>query len=248
MDQMYKPQLQARAEELVECLNSRGITAAVAADSYRQYMVKIKLRGAGFLNLYYSPKKKRFRLTTQELKDTTLLAGINACWFEPLGEKTHDKGPSLVPSREKAVDRKPSADTEYEAYVDGSFMAGLTGYGAVIIKKGEAVTMLSGIVPEAMTGMRQVGGELQAVISTIDWCRSNGIEAITIFYDYKGIEEWATGGWRTNKAATRMYAEYIGNTNLAIAWRKVKAHSGNRWNDMADRLAKDAILKYDREQ
>jgi ribonuclease HI len=209
-------------------------------------MVKIKLQGAGHLNLYYSPKKKRFRLTTQELKDTAFLTRINTCWPEPLAKPAAGSGVSAGPSGHNADDKKPPAATEYEAYVDGSFMAGLTGFGAVIIKNGEAVTTLSGTVPESMTGMRQVGGELQAVIATIEWCHANGIAAITICYDYKGIEEWATGGWRTNKAATRMYAEFMGQTDLAIVWRKVKAHSGNRWNDVADQLAKDAIIKHRR--
>lgn len=70
----------------------------------------------------------------------------------------------------------------------------------------------------------------------------HSMEEITIRYDYEGIQKWADGEWRANKALTRDYAREIDyyRDTLKINFEKVKAHSGDIWNEAADRLAKSA--------
>lgn len=128
---------------------------------------------------------------------------------------------------------------QYEIYVDGSFINGATGYGAVILKDGEVVDELSGAVAASdVNNTRQIAGELIAVKEALKWCREHLINEVSIYYDYLGIEKWATGQWKTNQALTREYARFVRECPVKIRWHKVASHTGNRWNDRADALAK----------
>lgn len=126
---------------------------------------------------------------------------------------------------------------EYQAYVDGSYLEGHVGYGAVLLRGAIVVQEFSGAVTEH-TESRQVAGELVATMTVLDYCAQHDIGEVEIFYDYKGIEQWATGGWKTNKPLTQRYAAAVKQSPVKVRWRKVKSHSGNAWNDRADELAK----------
>lgn len=126
---------------------------------------------------------------------------------------------------------------QYEAYVDGSYAKRRVGYGAVLLKDGEPIEQFSGEVTED-TSSRQVAGELVAVMTVITYCEENAIDEVAIYYDYTGIKNWAVGAWKTNKALTQRYAAFMKRAKVRVRWHKVKAHSGNRWNDVADELAK----------
>jgi ribonuclease HI len=128
---------------------------------------------------------------------------------------------------------------EYQIYVDGSFINGATGYGAVILKDQKVVDELSGAVPIAeVSDTRQVAGELVAVKEALNWCLAHSVSEVSIYYDYLGIEKWATGKWKTNKPLTRDYARFVRDCPIKIHWHKVNSHTGDRWNDRADALAK----------
>ncbi len=135
------------------------------------------------------------------------------------------------------------AKNRYEIYVDGSFIDGATGYGAVILKNGSAVDELSGAVAASETdGTRQVAGELAGVKVALNWCLEHSVTEVSIFYDYLGIEKWARGQWKTNQPLTKAYARFVGECPIKIRWHKVASHTGNRWNDRADALAKQGAL------
>lgn len=125
----------------------------------------------------------------------------------------------------------------YQAYVDGSYLEGKVGYGAVLLQDKIVLQEFSGAVTEH-TESRQVAGELVAVITIMDYCAQHNISEVDIFYDYKGIEQWATGRWKTNKPLTQQYAATVRKSSVKVRWHKVKSHSGNEWNDRADELAK----------
>lgn len=130
-------------------------------------------------------------------------------------------------------------DAPYEIYVDGSFMNGATGYGAVILKDGVVVDELCGSVSVLeVNNTRQVAGELIAVREALKWCHEHSISEVSIYYDYLGIEKWATGQWKTNQSLTQEYARFVRESPIRIHWHKVASHTGNLWNDRADALAK----------
>lgn len=128
---------------------------------------------------------------------------------------------------------------KYEIYVDGSYINGATGYGAVILKDGRAVDELCGAVDaEEVNNTRQIAGELIAVREALNWCLKHSIDEVSIYYDYLGIEKWATREWKTNQPLTKDYARFVGECPIRIHWHKVDSHTGDRWNDRADALAK----------
>src|SRR4029078_5995825 len=113
------------------------------------------------------------------------------------------------------------ADAPYEIYVDGSFINGSTGYGAVILKNGKVVDELDGAVDVAeVNNTRQVAGELIAEIKALEWCLARSISRVSIYYDYLGIEKWATGQWKTNQRLTQEYARFVRECPIKITWRK----------------------------
>ena len=129
--------------------------------------------------------------------------------------------------------------TRYDVYVDGSFINGTTGYGAVILANGKSVEELYGPVDSSeVNGTRQVAGELAAVRAALNWCVEHAVKEVSIYYDYFGIEKWATGQWKTNQPLTREYARFVAGCPVRVHWHKVDSHTGDRWNDRADALAK----------
>ena len=130
------------------------------------------------------------------------------------------------------------------AYVDGSFnvQTGAYAYGAVVFHDGGEELFSEKFDDEEMASMRNVAGEIEGSMRAMRYCVENGIAGLDLYYDYEGIEAWCTGRWKTNKAGTRAYKEYydkIKNT-LSVNFIKVKSHSGDKYNDLADKLAKQA--------
>jgi ribonuclease HI len=132
------------------------------------------------------------------------------------------------------------ATDQYEIYVDGSFEHNTVGYGVVILKNSQFHAALFGIA-KTSPEHRQVGGEISAVAEALRWCDEHKVPAVTIYYDYEGLEAWATGHWRAEKELTQKYAEFVRKSGVQIAWRKVTSHADNPWNEKADQLARQAI-------
>jgi ribonuclease HI len=128
------------------------------------------------------------------------------------------------------------------AYVDGSFRDGTSSYGCVILKDGKVVKELSGS-DDRFPESRNIYGEVSAVRKAVEWALENDIPAITIYYDYSGIEKWAVSEWKTNSDVSREYKEYMEKAagRIAVAFKKVAAHSGDFFNERADKLAREAL-------
>jgi ribonuclease H-related protein len=220
----FEGKLRTRAEEFILALKAVGLEGVIIEDSFREYAVKVSVLcrgediGAALLN--YSPKSDSFSLQTDELKDRSLAPQLRDCWKEQpqLGEQP---------------------DSIYDIYVDGSFINGATGYGAVVLRDGNVVDELSGPVDASeVNDTRQVAGELVAAKEALNWCRKHSVNEVSIYYDYLGVEKWATREWKANQPLTQEYARFVGECPTKIHWRKVDSHTGNRWNDRADALAK----------
>ncbi|GAA0239893.1 ribonuclease H1 domain-containing protein [Metaclostridioides mangenotii] len=135
-----------------------------------------------------------------------------------------------------------------EAYVDGSYEHSikLYGSGVVILKGDEEITSFSVKGNDKdLVDMRNVAGEIEASKIAMNYCIENGIKNLILYFDYEGIEKWCIGAWKTNKVGTINYKKYYDSIkdNLNVKFVKVKAHSGNKYNDEADRLAKLSIDK-----
>lgn len=131
------------------------------------------------------------------------------------------------------------------AYVDGSYSKhqGKYSYGCVLID-GDNITRLSGAgIGEGESNLWNVSGELHGAIKAIEWSIENKFERIIIFYDYEGIAKWANREWKAKKEETKQYIDTIEKYKklIAIDFIKVKAHSGDKYNEEADMLAKEAL-------
>lgn len=131
------------------------------------------------------------------------------------------------------------------AYVDGSYDARTKrySYGMVMIYGGEEITQNEAFDDPELAEMRNVAGEIQGAMEAMMYCVGHDIKKLDLYYDYAGIECWCTGAWKTNKPGTINYKEYYNwmKDRLDVRFVKVKGHSGNKYNDMADKLAKEAL-------
>lgn len=138
-----------------------------------------------------------------------------------------------------------TSDDEIIAYVDGSYKKDTLeyGYGVVLILKDDIVELYGkGQNPEVAKS-RNVTGELFGSVRAISEAIKLGKKKIIIFYDYQGISSWANGEWKCNLPLTMGYRDKIREfrKEIEILFVKVKAHSNDKYNDLADHLAKKSL-------
>lgn len=131
------------------------------------------------------------------------------------------------------------------AYVDGSYNAEITlsGCGGFLVdNNGEKHIIQDNILDT--DGMRNVTGEILGAMRAIEKAIELGMKELVIYYDYTGIEMWATGYWKRNKPGTRNYYNFIqaAKEKINLKFVHVKGHTGIEGNEEADRLAKDAVF------
>lgn len=140
-------------------------------------------------------------------------------------------------------------------YVDGSYnpQTAHWGGGAAILDDEETEVLHTIQVTDFdSNGSRQINGELASSIMSLEYVLNHSDQfedkKIVIYYDYLGIEKWATDEWAARKDVSRDYSIRVKNLILAlkvmhqieVSFHKVKAHSSDKYNDLADQLSKDA--------
>ena len=64
--------------------------------------------------------------------------------------------------------------------------------------------------------MRNVSGEILGCMNAIQYAIDHHYPSICIYYDYEGIEKWATGLWKANKEQTQNYVKTINDMKKKI--------------------------------
>lgn len=140
---------------------------------------------------------------------------------------------------------KVNTDDMPYAFVDGSFnqYTGVYGYGGFLCVGNEKYPLMGSDDNKEVASMRNIAGEIAGAMAAVAKAEELGLREMKIFYDYKGIEQWATGSWRTNKEATAAYASFMNpdNRQVSISFQHVKGHTGIEGNEMADVMAKKAV-------
>ena len=130
------------------------------------------------------------------------------------------------------------------AYVDGSFDQSRKAYsyGCILLYQGKRIEMSKAFFQGEDADMRNVAGELEGAMAAMAYCRDNEIPLLHLYYDYQGIESWATGEWKRNKPGTIRYKTFYDSLDkLQVVFHKVKGHSGVELNEAVDKLAKAAL-------
>lgn len=129
------------------------------------------------------------------------------------------------------------------AYTDGSNQEDKRAAGAaVIVTDGSLVAILKkeGRKAEYLSS-RNIYGEIIGAYLAIEWAKANSVK-ITIVHDLQGIAEWALGTWKRNTPLTEAWhAYYTANASHVTGFTWVKGHSGDTWNDRADKVAKSVL-------
>ncbi|EFU75707.1 hypothetical protein HMPREF0381_2396 [Lachnoanaerobaculum saburreum DSM 3986] len=145
---------------------------------------------------------------------------------------------------QKAQNREEK-QSEAFAYVDGSYddTTKSYSYGMVMMHGEDELHFFKKFEKDDMSDMRNVAGEIEGSMAAMKYCIENGIKSISIFYDYEGIQKWCNGDWKAKKEGTKRYVEFYKDASrlVDVDFIKVKGHSGDKYNDLADELAKKAL-------
>lgn len=132
----------------------------------------------------------------------------------------------------------------YIAYTDGSYYKGdkSCGFGIYLYNtedENDFVSIYGKETRKDYVDMWNVGGEITAVETLLNYCIDNKIPGVKIYHDYIGLAHWVSGKWKTNKPATKSYSRNVKmlESIIDIDFEHVKGHSGNKYNEYVDRLA-----------
>lgn len=144
-------------------------------------------------------------------------------------------------------DVKPDVanDTVAKAYVDGSYDVEGNRFscGAVILTGDREIKIKNSYADKDAARLRNVAGEIMGARIAIEHALDMKIKKLLIYYDYSGIGAWGDDKWKANLDMTKEYKKFVkeARKKMQIVFVKVRGHSGDKYNDMADKLAKEAL-------
>lgn len=138
---------------------------------------------------------------------------------------------------------------EVIAFIDGSHSSDADGkekfsFGALLITNESRDSLFKAFVGTPNMQSRNIAGEIEGAKQAILWAIDKHQHRIKIFYDYEGIEKWAKKAWRANSEIAKEYVKFFDEKSklIKVEFEHVKSHSGIRYNEKADELAKQALL------
>ena len=139
------------------------------------------------------------------------------------------------------------------AYVDGSFNKDkkLCGSGIVLLDDEDHEKPITAVdfATDDKYNMWNIQGECEACIDAIKQAIDRGYNEIHIYHDYQGISSWVVRKddgkreWKAKNDYTKGYVKRFDelNNKIKVEFVKVKSHSNNKWDDIADKLARRSV-------
>lgn len=130
-----------------------------------------------------------------------------------------------------------------QIFVDGSFTPSFdrAGWAFVAVEGDKEIARGSGITAFPAES-RNIDGEVMASFQAMKWLESADRTA-TICHDYEGVARWALGQWQAKSSIAKQYVAAAQPYLKRVRFQKVAAHTGVKWNELVDKLAKEAIAK-----
>ena len=128
-------------------------------------------------------------------------------------------------------------------FVDGSFTPDFpkSGWAFVVTENDKEIARGSGITAFDAES-RNIDGEVMASFQAMKWLDAHDKSGV-ICHDYEGIARWAKGEWQAKSNIAKRYVAAAQPYLHRVKFEKVAAHTGVKWNELVDQLAKDAIAK-----
>lgn len=139
--------------------------------------------------------------------------------------------------------KEPEVKSGVRIYVDGSFTPSYpkAGWSFVVTENDQELARGFGVTAFDAES-RNIDGEVMASFQAMKWLDANDRTG-TICHDYEGIARWARGEWKAKSNIAVQYVNAIRPYVKRVTFEKVAAHTGVKWNELADELAKKAIEK-----
>jgi len=132
-----------------------------------------------------------------------------------------------------------------KAYIDGSYNKDTLEYsfGGVLIADNKVYRFKKKYKSDEFSTYRNVAGEIKGAGYIINHSINLGIKELHLYYDYIGIEKWWNLEWKANSLIGKLYQDFANNNRdkINIIFHKIKSHTNDYYNDLADSLAKEAL-------
>ncbi len=223
-----------------------------------QYLTDIKV--------YYKPTIKTFRLIISKKTEfeNKLVEIFNSITFpfengaieiydkskeNKNDNKKENKNENNINIENYSLKRKNSDEEDNDTiqiYIDGSFNSktNRTGWAFCIVKGFELIYKENGEYNISGNSTRQIIDEIYSLYKAIEYMKKNKIKKANIYFDYIGIEAWINNKWKIKNTEIfeliNKIKKIIEEAKINIKFFKVKAHFGNYFNEIVDRLAKEA--------
>lgn len=128
-------------------------------------------------------------------------------------------------------------------FVDGSYSPDFpkSGWAFVVTENDKEIARGAGITAFDAES-RNIDGEVMASFQAMKWLDAHDKSGV-ICHDYEGIARWAKGEWQAKSNIAKRYVAAAQPYLHRVKFEKVAAHTGVKWNELVDQLAKEAIAK-----
>lgn len=130
---------------------------------------------------------------------------------------------------------------EIYGFIDGAYNEDNEsyGFGGYVMIEGEKYEISGSGEDADLVSMKDVAGEIIGTMKILDFAKEHHLQEITILYDYKGVDCWATGKWKRNLPGTVQYYEFCQEKMkyINVKFRKILDIKQIEGNEEAKTLA-----------